>query len=300
MGQLCSRRDLPPELDKSIVLIPNQVPTIAYCDKKKRWVQVDASLLQTQLPLRKETDKKITTLTWNVWFEAHLFDERTAEIRKIIQNLKADVICLQEVTQPFWVRLLNEKWVREGYYVSGNSMRGYGVMVLSRYPFNFFEYPFRSFMGRSLLLGTGAMSNVQSVTIATAHFESANSAPSRKAQLELTFEKLKNFPNPILMGDFNFDNPEEKKNLSEEYSDVWELLRQPDEEYHTMKPKPGLTPWRPDKVLVYKTIKIVPKTIKRIGTEPLAKYASIDTPGFITTPSDHYGLYGEFNIEPTY
>jgi endonuclease/exonuclease/phosphatase family metal-dependent hydrolase len=69
-------------------------------------------------------------LTYNVWFEPHNFALRTVELLKIIQEQNADFVCLQEVTGNFLASLLTDPFIRSTYYVSGNYIASYGVIML--------------------------------------------------------------------------------------------------------------------------------------------------------------------------
>ena len=87
----------------------------------------------------------------------------------------------------------------------------YGVMILSKYPCNFYELPFPSMMGRSLVVAEpiGGIDGHRTL-IATAHFESMDSSKIRKLQMNAAFELMKG-TDFILMGDFNFDDSSTKK-----------------------------------------------------------------------------------------
>lgn len=59
-----------------------------------------------------------------------------------------------------------------------------------------------------------------------------------------------------MMGDFNFDSPDENKRNIEElsglkYLDVWKELR-PNDIGHTMKKTVFFNAWRPDRVIYHK------------------------------------------------
>lgn len=60
-------------------------------------------------------------------------------IFKEIQESKANIIGLQEVTSPFLKILLNEKWLQDEFYISDINIPNYGQIILSRYPFQKIE-----------------------------------------------------------------------------------------------------------------------------------------------------------------
>ena len=71
----------------------------------------------------------------------------------MIEQSNADFVCLQEVTHPFMHQhLLTNNHVREKYFISGNTLPNYGVLILSRFPCKFYEMPLNSKMGRSMLI----------------------------------------------------------------------------------------------------------------------------------------------------
>jgi endonuclease/exonuclease/phosphatase family metal-dependent hydrolase len=66
-------------------------------------------------------------------------EHRWPAVLKIIEHERADIIALQEGTAKFLEQLLQEEWVRRGYYISdysGNSVNPMGNLILSRYPFS--------------------------------------------------------------------------------------------------------------------------------------------------------------------
>ena len=62
--------------------------------------------------------------------------------------------------------------------MSGNLIKQYGVLILSKWPFYCFEVKFPSRMGRTLLVAQTQINGVE-VVVATAHLESLNSAEWR-------------------------------------------------------------------------------------------------------------------------
>lgn len=82
--------------------------------------------------------RKLTILTYNVWFDNFYKHERYLVIMRILQQSDADFICLQEVTEDFKALLMAEDWAKKKYFVSGSSMfTFYGVLIMSKWPCKF-------------------------------------------------------------------------------------------------------------------------------------------------------------------
>ena len=131
---------------------------------------------------------------------------------KVIEEQDPDFICLQEVTNESRQMILENSWIQENYsFASGNEFKEafYGCMIISKYPCTFFERQFDSLMGRSLIVAEPSLP--VNFLVATAHFESLDSAKYRKEQMEVTFNLLQKAQEDrknlsILVGDFNFDS----------------------------------------------------------------------------------------------
>jgi hypothetical protein len=71
--------------------------------------------------------------------------------------------------------LLTSSWVKDKYYISGNTLPNYGVLILSKFPSVFYEMPLPSKMGRTMLICAPLISygneNLPNV-VATVHLES--------------------------------------------------------------------------------------------------------------------------------
>lgn len=78
--------------------------------------------------------ERIRIVTWNVWFDDHRFEQRSAALLVELARRGADVIALQEVTFRLLAAILAEPWVRAAYQVSDVDVIGYDVVVLSRLP----------------------------------------------------------------------------------------------------------------------------------------------------------------------
>ena len=100
---------------------------------------------------------KLTVATLNVLFDIYqpelLFtDERRFKLIEELQALDADIIGLQEVTQPLLQILMSVPWIRAQYFISdialgdklSPTVHPYGQIILAKHPFKpiFHEYVF--------------------------------------------------------------------------------------------------------------------------------------------------------------
>lgn len=111
-------------------------------------------------------------LTYNVWFDDFNKEERYQVIMQMLQESDAEFICLQEVTQTFMTQyILKAPFIRENYFISGNTISGYGVLILTKFPSHFYEVPLPTKMARSLLI-CEPLKGDKLFAIATVHLES--------------------------------------------------------------------------------------------------------------------------------
>lgn len=250
-------------------------------------------------------------LTLNTWFETRFaYDERLAEQLRLIEQLDADLVALQEVIPEYLAALLAAPFVRANYWLSdtrGTTLNNcYGVVLLSKVrPFSLKMHYLPSRMARCHVFGVFATTSAdEPLAVGTVHLESLNSAPARRAQLELCVADLHTCaPASLLMGDFNIGAhrnyeddglPLENNALAElagEYVDGWAALH-PTElgftydsalngnlahteqmRYDRIILRPGAPAWR------FRSIEI-------IGDKPFAS-AELRGPCWI---SDHFGL----------
>lgn len=166
---------------------------------------------------RSSSTKKLTFLTYNVWFQEEVeVRARMYGIATIVQREKPDFIGFQEVTQNI-APLLEKFLKRLGYkfyhqFQIEQRYSPYFVTLCSLIELDVSFTPFRnSKMGRGLLVGVGKSSSGDDVVIATSHFESpvppygrpeGHGGPKRDLQLELSLEILSDYSADIkiLMG----------------------------------------------------------------------------------------------------
>jgi endonuclease/exonuclease/phosphatase family metal-dependent hydrolase len=243
---------------------------------------------------------ELSVVTWNVWFEDFKFETRTREIIRILKELDADFVCLQEVTPRFVQMICDDLWVQKSYCVSdcdGSTVRPYGVMMLTKFKvaeFHNFDFT-ESMMGRSLLVANYG----QRFAVSTSHFESLNfNMNARIEQLRLSTEILRTIDHSIVCGDFNFSSDwMENAHIPEDFIDIWAHLH-PEEKGFTMPDCGRFPAWRPDRILLRSLETIIPQEMIRIGEKPL-EYPDIpvkERSRFVLTPSDHQGLYCKLKI----
>jgi tyrosyl-DNA phosphodiesterase 2 len=232
----------------------------------------------------------LRVITWNVWFGGHMFEERRDALLAELHRRRADVIALQEVTDPLLEVLLEQQWVRRDYQVSALSAPGYDVVVLSRLPMRRLTVvPLPTKMGRRLLVAQLACG----LEIATVHLESTDGEAARRTeQLGIIQAYLtRSSEDTVLVGDLNFapDAPLEQSAMDPSFVDAWPLLRS-DEPGYTVDTDRNPMRWhvkskvarkRIDRAMV-RSRRWRPTAIELLGTKPI----DIDD----TFVSDHFGL----------
>lgn len=245
--------------------------------------------------------RTLTCATFNVWFGEHFMQQRCLALLGLLEQRRPDVIALQEVTLPFLAALRSAPWVQREYYLSdymGSTVSSYGVVMLSRYPFETIEsHTMPTRMERTLLLARIPV-NGRLLAVGTMHLESLDSAELRGRQLEQVFKTVAQDRDVLLMGDFNFCSswPAEQSRLDPHYVDVWAALRQ--EPGYTEDPAINrmLAYLKKDAAVRFDRVLLrsatpgwVPRSVELIGTSPI----SAELPDVF--PSDHFGLYADLD-----
>ena len=164
---------------KPVLNSENKVPTY-------KWIKGKWEIWEPELEEVNEIDwKYVSFYTQNIWFDASNSAERYSIIVQMIMESNADFIWLQEVIGPLFNAVTMDSGIQNTYYVSGNKIQGYGVLILSKLPAYFYEYKFEeSLMGRSLLVAETWINN-RTFLVGTSHLESMRSAPIRKIQMKI-------------------------------------------------------------------------------------------------------------------
>ncbi|CAD8140525.1 unnamed protein product [Paramecium octaurelia] len=238
----------------------------------------------------KINKKEISFLTYNVWFEKHNFNERVIEILKIIQQSNCDFVCLQEVTRNFQIMMSNDKFIQSTYFITGNVITDYGILILSKFKPTFIrELPFNSKFGRTFLYLECEI-NGHSLVVGTSHLESmVYNEQTRCDQLQTTYQELEKYKNVIIMGDFNLETQKDEQSISPQYADLWKQLY-PDNTGYTFIIDDFKR--RFDRVLLKKGGSYQASKVEILGKEeiPLYKKDKPSRKGEVKTPSDHYAL----------
>lgn len=158
--------------------------------------------------------------SWNVWFDRHQRETRFPGLLDELKGYAPDLMAFQEVTMPFVRAVLECEWLKDQYWVSATEPDKLGTLFVGRLQIErlwFSELP--SDMGRRLLL----CQVTPNLRVATCHLESSGRGlERRKQQLVTSFARLKDSPQAVLLGDFNFsDGGEECGSLDPGYTDAW-------------------------------------------------------------------------------
>ncbi|CAF0817431.1 unnamed protein product [Adineta ricciae] len=210
-------------------------------------------------------------LTWNILFDYHhpeliFTPQRYRAILHTLQSLLPDLICLQEVTQPFLKLLLNEMWLQKNNYyiiimkdiITSEQTKSYGQLMLMKnfQPRALSIIPLESSNEQAAATTTTSTMQKSTKEIIVARFglntkvtidivnlhlhsnRSRNADEKRCRTLESLFTRL-NTQNYMLVGDFNFgDFDLKEQNLLEKYEssvhDLWKKV-------YDLEQNPGFT-----------------------------------------------------------
>ncbi|WP_224240684.1 poly(A) polymerase [Hyalangium gracile] len=289
------------------------LPSYRYDSRALAWVEAPSP---TSSPETLPAPAELSLASLNVLFdlyEPELLDtrRRTVAAISLLRSVDADIIALQEVTEPFLRELLATPWVREHFFLSegpaATTVTPYGQVLLSRFPFvsmsqSVFSRDKRILAGQIALQGG-------SLWVATLHLTSnrdPSSGSARAAQLRTLVHWAQSLEasgpegsDLVVAGDFNFgDDAPEVQTLAEAgFVDAWTTLR-PGEAGYTYDPSrnamAALTTslghsQRFDHVLVRSPSgRLTPRKVDLFGEEPISGRPSPGgDPLFV---SDHFGL----------
>lgn len=247
---------------------------------------------------------RVRVATLNLCLDPRQRDERSAALVAAIAEWDADVLALQELTEPVLDRLRAADVVRAQYDLAVGSLdAGYGVALLSRFPFHRVdELVLPGMMGRTLLVGrwSSGDSDATDLAVATVHLESTEFLRARRVeQIGLVERALAPVGTVVLVGDMNYDprDPEEA-HRDPRYLDVWPRLHPSDAGYTEdtdtnllrLLAEGGESKHvRYDRVFV-RSDDVRPVAIARIGVEPFG------TPLGPAWLSDHFGLLVDLEV----
>ena len=138
-------------------------------------------------------------LSYNIWFEETMEEERVVALINIINKYKPDIICLQEVKQNIFNILISKLDEYSYNYYPKRIVASYGCVIFSKYNIaKCLTIPFQnSMMGRSLIISKidfpyfdekDTSVNKIEIVIVTTHFESIF---SRKRENTVKLEQFK-------------------------------------------------------------------------------------------------------------
>jgi poly(A) polymerase len=300
----------PPESEGSPRFTP--LPFYRYDTRANAWVEAEQPAGTKSLPASTE----LSVATFNVLFDLYdpeLLDtpRRTAATLSLLRSVDADLIALQEVTEPFLRALLEKPWVREHYFVSdgpvASTVKPYGQLLLSRFPFASLSQCVFS-RDKRIIAGELALPD-GTLWVATPHLTSdrnpaAGAARANQVQALLDWAgslggEGREAPDVALVGDFNLgaDAPELQSFMEAGFVDAWAVLK-PGEAGYTFDPsRNALAAFtttsgrrqRLDRVLVRSTSgRLVPHEVGLFAEAPLSGPPAPG--GGALFASDHFGL----------
>lgn len=161
----------------------------------------------------------------SLWQEYMIRSEtRYAAQFKIFEQLDADILCLNEVTPFYLQQLVQQKFIRDKYFVSENSSMAnktfgpkIGNLMLCKY-----DFPLMCLKIPTLRSKIVACCPNASTTIAAVHLSSKeHNGKMRKLELQQILAGVAT-KHVILMGDFNMHLPSEETILEElQLEDLW-------------------------------------------------------------------------------
>lgn len=247
-------------------------------------------------------------VSYNIWFDSLLNLERLISLVHNISLVDPDVICLQEVKKDIYEILICElkhykyHWPKKINYE-------YGSVTFSKYPISkCAEYNFEnSTMGRSLIItkidypynkienDEYSIENVGIVVVNT-HFESLFKSVNhvKYEQYNITKNILENlydeYKKVILCADTNLLVSEEDKFIK--WNDAW-IKKGNDGNKYTYD-------WNSNIYLKFKKYKLrsrIDRILYKMNNCELLRFDIIKAENGTIEPSDHFGVYAEFEIK---
>ncbi len=219
-----------------------------------------------------------------------------------LEAAQADIIALQEVAPWITDKLQEEPWLENYHYPqnqAGEIQIAHEFLILTKAkPLSRQTLPLPSKQGRIAFLTTIPFAD-STLTITTVHLDSLlEDGPIRAQQLDTLFEKIRDFENTIVLGDFNFGDAEEPdtSSLPANYIDPWLILNPNDSGFTWDRERNkrarrdsfiGETSRRLDRILI-KSAELEAKAISLFADEP------VSTSSKNLFPSDHFGLVCTF------
>jgi len=280
----------------------SRLPTLFYETEKSSWVRLKNQKINNTIGITKN----FKIITYNVWFGKHNFENRRKAILEILKQKNSDIVCLQEVTSPFFNFLLENEFIKKNYYISDSYINSYNVVILSKFPTKFYILTLPSKMMRNLILGEikieiNGLS--QNMIFSSTHLESLNNEIYRKNQLEKIFNILNKFKNSMLVGDFNIDDNLQNSEMNyiiPNFLDSWNLWMKKynltKEDGYTFYEDKTEPPQRIDRILMNEKSEYILNYLEIIGKDKIDVDNKFNF-STVETPSDHQGIYSEFILK---
>ncbi|CAF1318321.1 unnamed protein product [Adineta steineri] len=301
---------------------PQTLPIWHYDTVKHQWRSQDPTAHHYKKP---KVQRFLRAITYNIWFNKEHQQLRFQSLSPLLQQSKAHIICLQEVTKSILEQLISQPWVQQHYFVSDidgstflNGQESYGVVMLidkSLYLRRLLSFPYHTEQGRQLLFAEIQL-KTEKLLVGTVHLESKRDKETIRSHQLQTCQSVfnryaMNRPNVtrLLMGDFNFDSEwvenGKQMNILKHWTDLWPKLNGPNSRGSTFKNG------RLDRIM-FQSLRVTPIKMRIIGNIPIGQFPKPKsfsenllsifsfykkTPRVSPVfPSDHFGLMADFDL----
>lgn len=204
------------------------------------------------------------------------------------------------MVNPIWKQIIAHPDIQSNYFASNNPLHdNHGLKILSKIPCIFTFTPLKSkFEGRGML--TCYLGLKTPLVVSTTHLDPwLDQRELRLEQLHLEQTALKSLGKSCLLaGDLNLHGSETDAFDRENFVELWEALRAPDEEKYTwLGPDDGDPIYsKLDFCLLSKDKNYNPVFITRCGNYSIPSFAheshhKVNEDGVLRSPSDHLALY---------
>jgi len=235
--------------------------------------------------IKKNINKKMLFLTYNIWFDERYFQQRIKTLCREIKIYQPDFIALQEVTEES-LKIIRKAFPK--YHFIGEELNFcYDTLLLSKVkPKNWEKYLLpKTKMGRSILYGEFEI-NQKPLAVGTFHLESDFSKNNPKEEQFHFITHLLTQPT-IIMGDTNFTT-----NPNTHYLDAFLQAGEPESEKYTYSKTNTNTKSNNSRLdRIFYNFETIPTKFQLIGTQP-----TVITPTKSIHPSDHFGVILELDI----
>ena len=244
-------------------------------------------------------------LTYNVLTSGSNEPERAAAVLEVIRHTAADILALQEVPPWMMSAWCAHPWFTSQYHLTSTQRKTAacgGQCIASRTPLTAVTaMPLPGPPGRFLLSAHTVVAGAP-LRIAAVHLAcNLDEGPVRAQQLDAVFNAVRDDPEVLLLGDFNFgDGEAEERHIPPGYADVWRALHPELPGYtwdieRSAKARANSFPGEPsrrlDRILI-RSSRWQPAAARMVGNQPVRP----DQPAWF--PSDHFGLLGIVTLQP--